>query len=148
MMLLSACSIEAETPVLPTAFNQRAKVSTGDFSYQCEICKNEGKLSLTVLSTNAQGLVMTYDGSNMNFNFSDIIGDVPSDSLPKTNAVTVLYEALECLAEQENLMPSAVNEGYRYQGKIRLGDFVLITDGGTRLKSFTLNSINMKIEFE
>lgn len=148
MMLLSACSTEVKAPVLPSAFQQRAKVSTGDFSYQCEICKNEEKLTLTVLSTNAQGLVMTYDGSNMNFNFSDMTGDVPADSLPKTNAAAVLYEALECLAQQENAVPSAVNEGYRYQGKIQLGDFVLITDGSTRMKSFSLNSIDMKIEFE
>ncbi|MCH5314876.1 MAG: hypothetical protein J1E81_03100 [Eubacterium sp.] len=148
IFLLSACSIDAKTPVLPTAFNQRARVSIGDFSYQCEICKNEKGIIFTVLSTNAQGMVMTYDGSNMNFNFSDIIGDVPASSLPKTNVPIVLFEALSDLYEQDNLKPSAVNEGYRYQGKTSLGNFVLITDGSSRLKQFTLNGIDMKIEFE
>lgn len=148
-VLLSSCSTQEEknTPVLPSSFNQRAKVSAGDFSYQCEICKKEEKLILTVLSTNAQGLVMTYDGSNMNFSFSEIVGDAPAVSLPKQNAVIVLYDALRSLEEQEGLVPSVVNEGYRYQGKTALGNFVLLTDKNGSLKAFTMKSIDMEIQF-
>lgn len=104
-------------------------------------------MTLSVLSTNAQGLVMTYDGSNMNFSFSEIVGDVPAVSLPKQNAVIVLYDALRSLEEQEGLVPSAVNEGYRYQGKTALGNFVLITDQNGLLKAFTMKSIDMEIQF-
>lgn len=148
--LLSACTAKEKTqqqPALPLAFQQRADVHAGDFSYACEICRDAEKLFLTVLSTNAQGMTMTYDGSNMHFSFAGMTNDVPKDAIVKTNILMVLYDAFSVLSGQENIAPSAVKEGFRYQGKIPLGDFVLIVDEQNRLKSFSMKSIDMEIQF-
>ncbi|MCM1286591.1 MAG: hypothetical protein NC213_10425 [Acetobacter sp.] len=134
------------TPELPVSFNQRANVSSGDFSYSCEICKNDKSVSVKVTSTNAQGMVMIYDGSNMVFNYNDMIGETAGGSLPQNNIAIVIYDAYTVLLNDKSA-PSKVDAGYKYQNKISLGDFVLIMDNDMRLKSFSMKSMDLKVEF-
>lgn len=151
VILFAGCSKESITPKtitpeLPMSFNQRANVSSGDFSYSCEICKNEKSVSVKVTSTNAQGMVMTYDGSNMVFNYHDMVGETAGDSLPQNNIAIVIYEAYTGLLNDKTA-PGKIDAGYKYQGKISLGDFILITDNDMRLKSFSMKSMDLKVEF-
>ena len=46
--MFSSCSVKINTPEVPKAFTQNAVVTSGDFSYECEICKKEGSVSITV----------------------------------------------------------------------------------------------------
>ena len=65
----SSCTIKINTPEIPQSFNQNAVVTSGDFSFECEICKNEEIVSVKVKNTNALGLIMIYDGNTVNFKY-------------------------------------------------------------------------------
>ena len=54
---------------MPSTFKQNAVVTLGDFSFDCEICKDESSVSTKLNNTNALGLVMTYDGNDINFKY-------------------------------------------------------------------------------
>ena len=147
VLFFTACTQEKITPVLPASFTQRAEVSTGDFSYSCEICKTAESVSVKVLSTAASGMLMTCDGGNMNFEYDGMTQDIDSSSMPKANAALLLFEAFENLSGDSGTKPSAVNDGYRYQGKISAGDFVLVTDKNMRPKTFAVKQVDLSIIF-
>ena len=85
IFMFSSCSVKINTPEVPKAFTQNAVVTSGDFSYECEICKKEGSVSITVKNTNALGLVMTYDGKNVSFKYSTYSYDISGENFEKEN---------------------------------------------------------------
>ena len=97
IFMFSSCSVKINSPEVPKAFTQNAVVTSGDFSYECEICKKEGSVSITVKNTNALGLVMTYDGKNVNFKYSTYSYDISGENFEKENAAIIIYDVISAL---------------------------------------------------
>ncbi|MCD7796520.1 MAG: hypothetical protein LUG95_02575, partial [Clostridiales bacterium] len=57
-LLLPGCKIKEYTPEIPSAFEQSAVASSGDFSYECVICSKDGASAVPVTSTFASDLLM------------------------------------------------------------------------------------------
>ena len=56
--LLVGCA-KSYTPILNTDFKLNAVYKIGDFSFSCEIVKNENIVSVTPTSTNAKNMIIT-----------------------------------------------------------------------------------------
>lgn len=146
--LFAGCQAKNYTPELPLTFEQKATVTSGDFSFDCEICKTDEKVRVTVLSTNASGMVMTCDGEKLGFVFGDYAHSVNCAQFERSNTAVVIYETVRYLTETENIEAEKTESGYRYNGKISLGDFVLTQNDDNTLGTLTVRSADYKIEFK
>lgn len=147
LVLLSGCKVKNYTPEIPLTFEQNVKVTSGDFSYDCIICKTEEAVEVTVDSTSAKGMVMTYDGKNLKFSFADFSYDINGTNFEKRNPAIVLYEVFEYINSAEQLNAKKIDGGFKYEGKISLGDFILIQNEDNSFSALTMRNTDYKIEF-
>ena len=109
--------IKNYTPELPDELKQNASVSLGDFSYNCEICRNSENVTVTVLDTNAKGMVMMYNGNDLNFVYEDYSYSVNAENLEKTNVAIVIYQVFEALLCDDTASKNADNSGQSLRAK-------------------------------
>ncbi|MGN0521579.1 MAG: hypothetical protein ACI4IQ_02950 [Eubacterium sp.] len=147
-LLFAGCQIKDYTPEMPVTFKQNVTVTSGDFSYDCEICKNESNVCVTVLSTSAKGLVMTYDGTILNFNYSDFSYDIDGRNFEKTNPAIAVYEVFDYINNTAELNAKKIDGGFKYEGSVSLGDFILIQNDDNTLKSLTFRATDYQIMFK
>ena len=143
--IFTGCQIKEYTPELPISFNQKATVSTGDFAFECEICKTETKVDVTVLSTQAEGLVMSYNGQDLTFTYEDFSHAVDGKDFEPTNTAIIIYEVFESL--NTTAQSKKIDGGYQHFGKITLGDYVLLQNDDNSLKSIEIRSAGIFISF-
>lgn len=120
---------------------------SGDFTFECEICKTEGEVITTVTSTSAAGMVMTYDGEILNFNYGEYAYDIDGKGFERSNISIVVYEVFDSLISLSQPNVKKIEGGYQYYGKTTLGDFVLVQNDDNTLKSITIKSANLQIDF-
>ena len=147
LLLLSGCKIKSYTPEIPLSFETNATVKSGDFSYDCKISKNDRCVTVTVLSTYAKDMVMIYDGKNLDFVYNSFSYQIDGSNFEKTNTAIVIYEVLDFINSATELNAKKIDGGYKYQGKISIGDFTLIQNDDNSLKSLSVPLAEYKIEF-
>ena len=125
----SSCTIKINTPEIPQSFNQNAVVTSGDFSFECEICKNEEIVSVKVKNTNALGLIMMYDGNTVNFKYDEYSKKISGENFEKGNT-------------------AIINGGVKYEGKTNFGEFVLVQNDNSTLKSLSFKNSDYRIDFK
>ena len=147
LFLLTGCEVKEYTPEIPQAFTQKAKVTSGDFVFECEICKTEKDVKTIVSSTSAYGMVMTYDGTVLNFNYGDYSYDIDGKGFERSNVSIVIFEVFENLASLSQPNAKKIENGYQYYGKTSLGDFVLLQNEDNTLRCVSVKSANLEIKF-
>lgn len=135
------------TPEIPLTLEQNVKVTSGDFIYDCKICKTQENVSVTVLSTLAAGMTMTYDGDKLSFSYCDFMYDVDGKNYENKNPAIVLYEVFDYINSTEQLNAKKIDSGFKYEGKISLGDFILIQKDDNSFSNLTMRNTDYKIEF-
>ncbi len=146
VLLLCGCSVEKYTPEL-TDFKQSASVDLGDFSYTCEICKKEDVVEIKVTSTNANGMTILYNGDKVKFNYEDILIDFDGNKIDYTNPAIMIYEVFDYLNNNKDMNVSKIENGFKYAGKTRMGEFVLIQNDDKSYESLTFKNANVNISF-
>ena len=147
IFMFGSCSVKINTPEVPKAFTQNAVVTSGDFSYECEICKKEGSVSITVKKTKALGLVMTYDGKNVSFKYSTYSYDILGENFEKENAAIIIYDVISALSN-DNTKLHIIDGGLKYEGKTNFGEFILVQNDNSTLKSLAFKNSDFKIVFK
>lgn len=147
LLIFSGCKIKNYTPEIPVTLEQNVKVTSGDFSYDCVICKTESAVSVTVDSTAAKGLVMEYDGKTLNFSFAGFSYEVDGSNFERKNPAIVLYEVFDYINSASQLNARKIDGGFKYEGKISLGDFILIQNDDNSFESLTVKSADYNIQF-
>lgn len=147
LLTLTACEIKAYTPEVPTEFKQNALVTSGDFSFECEICRNLTETVVTVTSTNAAGLTMTYDGSEICFSYGDYSYNINADNFEKSNTAEVVYEVIEELASGR-VTGRKIDGGYKYEGSVDFGQFVLVQNDDNSLASIAFKQNGYTVKFK
>ena len=109
----SSCTIKINTHEIPQSYNQNAVVTSGDFSFECEICKNEEIVSVKVKNTNALGLIMIYDGKNVNFKYDKYSKKISGEYFEKENTAIIMYLLLTAL-ENEETQKHIIDGGVKY----------------------------------
>lgn len=148
LILFSGCKVKNYTPELPVDFNLSAAVTSGDFSFDCEICKNNGSVRVDVLTTSAQGLSMNCDGKSLTFVYDGCSYAVNASDFEKTNCAIVVYEVFDYLNSAERINVKKIEGGYKYEGKISIGDFILIQNDDNSLKEITMKASQYSIKFK
>lgn len=146
--LFAGCEIKNYTPELPLTFDEKVKVTSGDFSYNCRICKfQSGEIQVEVTSTSAKGLVMKYDGENLEFTYSDYIYTVDASNYERKNPAITVYEVFECVETARQSHVVKTDFGYQYDGKISSGDFSLFLRDDNSVSLITVKSAGLVMEF-
>ncbi len=145
-IFLCSCQAKIKSPKVPSTFNQNAVVTLGDFSFECEICKDESSVSTKINNTNALGLVMTYDGNNVNFSYNDFSYDINGENFEKANVSIIIYDVINAL-ENEDTQKHIIDNGVKYEGKTSFGSFVLIQNNNGTLKSLSFKDSEFRVEF-
>ncbi len=147
LLLLTGCEIKEYTPELPLTFTQKARVSSGDFSFNCEICKTKERVCVTVLSTSASGMTMTYDGSVVSFSYSNYEYTVDKEGVSYDNIAITVYDVINCLFSDSNVISKKTDSGYRFEGKTASGTFKLILNDDNTLNSIVVPSREITVSF-
>lgn len=143
----SSCTIKINTPEIPQSFNQNAVVTSGDFSFECEICKNEEIVSVKVKNTNALGLIMIYDGNTVNFKYDEYSKKISGENFEKGNTAIIIYDVINAL-ENEEMQKHIIDGGVKYEGKTNFGEFVLVQNDNSTLKSLSFKNSDYRIDFK
>ena len=134
-MIFTACEKQNYSPVLTTVFESDAVVKTGDFSFNCKICrKKDASVSVTVKNdfiVKSNDISETMDINNIN----------------KNNSCIALYNAFMYIEGAENLNAKKVDGGYKYYGKTDLGPFVIFQNSNQKLVSIIFETANLEINF-
>ncbi|MCC8073613.1 MAG: hypothetical protein LIO62_05755 [Clostridiales bacterium] len=148
LLLLSGCKIKDYTPEIPIDFTSNATVTSGDFSFNCEICKNESAVSVTISDTNAQGMVMTYDGENLTLSYSEFSSDFSAENFDGINTAVVLFDVFRYIQTAEETEIKKTEQGFKYTGKTDVGSFTLLQNNDGSFSTLTFQSVDYKIKFE
>ena len=65
----------------------------------------------------------------------------------RSNISIVIYEVFDSLISLSQPNAKKIENGYQYYGKTSLGDFVLIQNENNTLRSLSIKSANLEIEF-
>lgn len=104
-------------------------------------------MSVTVLSTLAAGMTMTYNGDTLSFFYCDFLYNINGRNYENKNPAIVLYEVFDYINSTEQLNAKKIDGGFKYEGKISLGDFILIQNDDNSFSNLTMRNIDYKIEF-
>ena len=146
-LIFCSCNAKINTPKMPSTFKQNAVVTLGDFSFECEICKDESSVTTKINNTNAIGLIMIYDGTNLNFKYNEISYGFDASNFEKNNISIVIYNVINELKSEETKM-HVIDEGVKYEGKTDFGSFVLIQSSNTALKSLSFKDKDFNVVFK
>jgi hypothetical protein len=145
--LLTGCKIKDYTPEIPTKLDCFATVVSGDFSYECEICRDESSVSVTILSTYAKGMKMSFDSKSLTFSFDDMEYEIGAENFEKTNPAIVIYEVLESVENSQSDSAVKTDDGFRYEGKTSLGNFIFLQNDDNSFNSITFRGLDYSITF-
>lgn len=146
-LLLTGCKVKSYTPEIPVSFEQNAVVAWGDFSYTCRICKSEEEVVVCVTSTSAENMIMRYNGEKLNFLYDDFSYDIDGSNFERENIAIVIYEAFDYILNTQELNVRKIDTGFKYEGKISCGDFILIQNDDNSFSSLTLRNGELSVEF-
>ena len=130
------------------AFEQNATVTSGDFSYTCRICKNESDVVVSVTSTSAADMIMSYDGQKLSFMYNDFSYDIDGSNFEKNNAAIVIYEVFYYINNTPELNARKIDGGFKYEGKISCGEFILIQKDDNTFDALTFRNSDLSIKFD
>lgn len=149
LVFFTGCQIKEYTPEIPLAFKADAKVTSGDYFYDCKICKYEsGDVQIEIESTNAKGLVMRYNGSQLCFTYCDYSYSINAKNYENKNPAVIIYDVLSCISSENGANAVKTDSGYKYQGKIPLGDFTLVLTQDNTISLITVKSAGITLELE
>jgi len=147
-VIFTACEKQNYSPVLTTVFESDAVVKTGDFSFNCKICrKKDASVSVTVKSTEANGMIMQCVKNDFIVKSNDISETMDINNINKNNSCIALYNAFMYIEGAENLNAKKVDGGYKYYGKTDLGPFVIFQNSNQKLVSIIFETANLEINF-
>lgn len=147
-VIFTACEKQKYSPVLTTVFESDAVVKTGDFSFNCKICrKKDASVSVTVKSTEANGMIMQCVKNDFIVKSNDISETMDINNINKNNSCIALYNAFMYIEGAENLNAKKVDGGYKYYGKTDLGPFVIFQNSNQKLVSIIFETANLEINF-
>ena len=118
----------------------------GDFNYNGIFCKTGSTSAVTVIDTNAKGLEMVYDGSELTMCYGDYAQAFIGEDFEKSNPAIVLWQVFEEM-NNGNIQSSKTETGYRYDGKIPLGDFTLTQNDDETLNTLIVKTADLTVVF-
>lgn len=148
LLALGGCGTKQYTPDVTADFEQSAVVTAGDFSYHCKICRTDGTVTVTVGDTAARGMVMTCAGTMVRYRFDGMEYEARAQDLENTNPAIALYDVFSVLRQNGELQAQKTQDGYKYQGTVPAGKFVLYQNEDGSYASLHFLSSNILIEFD
>ena len=148
LLALGGCATKQYTPDVTADFEQSAVVTAGDFSYHCKVCRTEGTVTVTVGDTAARGMVMTCAGTMVRYRFDGMEYEARAQDLENTNPAIALYDVFSALQQDGTVQAQKTQDGYKYQGTVPAGKFVLYQNEDGSYVSLHFLSSNILIEFD
>lgn len=142
--LFSGCKIQNYTPEL-VDFNQNAAYTSGDFFCNCNITLDENIVTVSATSTNAKGLIICYDGTEVRYIYGDMSYVIDPEK-NTANPAVIIYDAFQFL-ESADSSASRTEDGFEYKGSTHLGNFILHQYDDNSYKSLYFPDADIKFEF-
>lgn len=144
----TGCKTKNYTPDVTSDFSQNAAVTAGDFSYQCRISRKDGAITVGVASTAAKGLTMTCNGQVVQYDYADMHYEAQAADLEPANPAIAIYQVFHYLQTAEALNAKKTDTGYKYEGTVPIGKFILYQSDDGSYDSLHFLNTDILIEFE
>lgn len=92
-------------------------------------------------------MTMTYNGHSLKLYYEDFNYNIQPKNFKKTNISIIIYELFDYIESTENLYAKKIDGGFKYEGKISCGDFILIQNDDCSLKTLTFRNIDFSVSF-
>ncbi len=126
-ILLVGCKAEKGGQTV-SGFSLNAAVSWNDFSYECSVVSSSDAVTVTVQSTSAAGLVITYNGKSVTMSYEDMDFTQNNKNFDPTNPAIAIYDVVQYINGSGDLQPQTTKDGFLVKGETALGAFTLETD--------------------
>ncbi len=147
LLALCSCSAQIHTPVINTEFDVMAVYKAGDFSYTCQIKRQNNIVTITSLSGYAKGTSISFDGKDVTFVHDDMKKTVSAEILNSDNPAMMVYRVFEYIEKNENLDVKKVDNTYQYTGKTSFGNFVFEQKEDNSFSKLTFTDKGVEITF-
>lgn len=144
--LLTSCAVKSYTPIIEQSFCYDAKYIMGDFSYNCNIKKENDLITVEVKDTRAQGLIISYDTQNVEFKKGELSYKISGEKLDKSNPSILLNDVFSFVNANAQNCVEKIENGFKYTGTIPLGEFELYQNNDNDFYLITVPNANIKIE--
>lgn len=142
----SACTAVLRQPEVPAVFEYEAQYTFGDFSFACEVKKEENTVTVIPTDTNAAGMTIACDGETVTFTQNGMTKSFAKDSLDVTNPARMLWEVLDCVCSgsAESTAEEALTV---YSGSCSAGSFTLSQNADGSWNTLQLPSAGITVLF-
>ncbi len=145
-LLLTSCAIKSYTPIIESSFCYDAKYIMGDFCFNCNVKKEDEKITVTVKDTLAEGLIICYDGQSVEFKKDEFSYTISGEKLDKSNPSILLSDVFEYVKANAQVCVQKTENGFKYTGTIPLGEFELYQNSDNEFYLITIPNANIRIE--
>lgn len=146
MLILSSCTAQTEEITI-SDFVKEADIKWNDFSYSCTVQYNSSKVTVTVNSTNAAGVVMEYDANNFVISYGGMIYENSDAEALTGNPAQAIFGAVEGV-NSGNCSKTHIQDGFEFKGNCLAGDFVCSLNEDKSVKVIEYPDKNLYIEFK
>lgn len=146
MLILSSCTAQTEEITI-SDFVKEADIKWNDFSYSCTVQYNSSKVTVTVNSTNAAGVVMEYDANNFLISYGGMIYENSDAEALTGNPAQAIFGAVEGV-NSGNCSKKHIEGGIEFKGNCLAGDFVCSLNEDKSVKVIEYPDKNLYIEFK
>lgn len=146
MLILSSCTAQTEEITI-SDFVKEADIKWNDFSYSCTVQYNSSKVTVTVNSTNAAGVVMEYDANNFVISYGGMIYENSDAEALTGNPAQAIFGAVEGV-NSANCSKTHIQDGFEFKGNCFAGDYVCVLNEDKTVKSIEYPDKKLYIEFK
>lgn len=143
LAVMSACSINSP-PNLNENFLYSCTVNFNDATYNADVDYHDRVLYFTPTSTNAAGMTISCDGSNVTYSYNNMINSTDMTKVSVSNPAVILYEVIGAFYQSDI---DKEDDCYTVKGKISAGDFVLKLDSQYNIISLDISDIDFSATF-
>lgn len=147
MVILTGCSARSFAPVISTEFDVMAVYKAGDFSYNCQITRHNGVVTITSLSGYAKGTSISFDGNGVTFKRGDMEKTIQADIINGDNPAMMIYQVFDYLEKNDELDVIRIDDTYQYTGNTKYGTFVLVQKDDNSFATLSFPEKSVEITF-
>ena len=101
----------------------------------------------SIANVNQQEILRNLDNNNIHYKYDEYSKKISGENFEKGNTAIIIYDVINAL-ENEETQKHIIDGGVKYEGKTNFGEFVLVQNDNSTLKSLSFKNSDYRIDFK